>query len=83
MDGKSWLTGQNWIDQFIGNCARAGNTDVISQITDYQSAHLLMLDTERSFPDDGGDGGESMIGDDDLWIARAGDMFNKEYDMRQ
>ena len=83
MDGKSWLTGQNWIDQFIGNCARAGNTDVISQITDYHCAYLLILDQSRSFPADDDDGGESMIGDDYLWIARAGDMFNKEYDMRQ
>lgn len=83
MCGKSWLTGQNWIDQFIGNCARAGNTDVISQITGYHSAHLLILDPSSSFPAEDDDGGESMIGDDDLWCARAGDMFNTKYDMRR
>jgi len=76
MCGKSWLAGQNWIDQFICNCARAGHNNLIGRLTNGQSAYALINDPDKTFPESG-----DYIGDNSLWVDREYVAKREEYKM--
>lgn len=76
MDGKAWITGQNWIDQFIGNCARSGHHDLIRGLTDGNSAYKLINNPQETFDCD-----EQTIGENALWVDREYEAKGETYTM--
>lgn len=63
MDGKAWITGQNWIDLYQRNCARCGLVDTIGQFTDGHSVYEFINDSTISFDCDN-------YVDNDRWVRR-------------
>lgn len=72
MDGKTWITGQNWIDLYQRNCAHDGHVDTIGQFTDGNSVYEFINAPNISF----GNNDENS-----LWIDREDVAKTEQYEM--